>query len=327
MINNIRLAQVGCGYWGRNLVRNFAELGVLAAVVDGNSDTAATMARNHGAVARDLDDVFGDPDIQGVSLATPAETHAELALRAFKAGKHVFVEKPLALTSADGRRMIEAAAAADRNLMVGHLLRYHPVFRACLQMVQDGVIGPLRYVYSNRLSLGKLRTEEDVLWSFAPHDLSMILTLAGGSAVAAVSAQGASFVTPGLDDVSMLQLTFANGLRGHVLTSWIHPFKEHRLIMIGEAGMLVFEDSRSDWDQKLALYRHRVEHDGPSPVPVPAAVEYIAIPRGEPLRNECEEFVLSIREGRAPLTDGAEGLRVLEVLEAAARAASQIGTG
>lgn len=316
---DIRIAQVGCGYWGRNLARNLAEIGALGAVVDGNPATAAAMSAQHGAPVLDLDAALADPSIQGIALATPAETHAPLAARALAAGKHVFVEKPMALTAAECRAMIADADKAGRILMVGHLLQYHPVFGALRDLVRGGGIGALRYVYSNRLSLGKFRIEEDVLWSFAPHDISMILALAGRP-VTSVAAQGAGFVTAGLADMATCQLGFEGGLRAHVFVSWSHPFKEQRLVAVGETGMAVFEDSQPDWDRKLAIWRHRIDTAGPVPVPTAAPAEHIAVPRGEPLGTECREFVSAIRDGRRPRTDGAEGLAVIDVLERASAA-------
>jgi predicted dehydrogenase len=311
-----RIAQIGCGHWGRNLARNFAELGALAAVVDGDAATAAAMAQAHGAVAMDFDAVLADPAIDGVALATPAPTHVAMALQAIAAGKHVYVEKPLALNPADARTVINAAKAAGVILMVGHLLQYHPVFIAMRAMVTGGQIGALQYVYSNRMSLGKFRIEENVLWSFAPHDFSMILSLAGEEPKT-VTAQGASFVTPGIADWATCQFIFPGGVRGHIQASWLHPFKEHRLVAIGDAGMLVFEDSEADWNRKLALYPHAIDRGGPAPAPVKADAAFVAVPTGEPLRDECRHFLDCIDEGRQPVTDGEEGLRVLNALNLA----------
>ena len=173
-----RLAHIGCGYWGKNLARNFAELGVLDAVVDGHPATVTAMAESTGARVATFDEVLADRKIDAVSFATPAETHHALAMQALEAGKHVFVEKPLALDPAEAAELIEAARRLDKRLMVGHLLQYHPVFREMRARVVSGAIGRLAYVYSNRMSLGKFRTEENVLWSFAPHDVSMVLSLA-----------------------------------------------------------------------------------------------------------------------------------------------------
>ncbi|WP_207789996.1 Gfo/Idh/MocA family protein [Sphingosinicella humi] len=312
------IAQVGCGYWGRNLARNFAELGVLVGVVDGDPAVAERISAATAAPVRSLEEVLADPMIDGISLATPAVSHSSLALRAIAAGKHVFIEKPLALTPDDAERVVAAAAATDRVLMVGHLLRYHPIFLALQKLVESGALGRLRYIYSNRLSLGKFRTEEDVLWSFAPHDLSMVLALADAMPDR-VSAQGASFVTDGIVDWCTCQLGFPSGLSGHIQVSWAHPFKEQRLVVVGDEAMAVFEDSEPEWGRRLALYRHRIDCNGPVPVPDKAEAEFVMVPRAEPLRSECEHFIMSIVSGVTPRTDGEEGLRVLKVLDRARR--------
>lgn len=314
-----RIAHVGCGYWGKNLARNFAELDALEAIVDDHRETAERISEATGARIATLDDVLADPAIDGISFATPAETHAALALRALESGKHVYVEKPVALSPSDAEKLIEVAAVHDRRLMVGHLLQYHPIFRKMREMVRSGAIGQLSYVYSNRMSLGKFRIEENVLWSFAPHDVSMILSLVDAECTG-VTAQGAAIVTPGIEDWALLQLRFANGLKGHIQTSWLHPFKEQRLVAIGSEGMLVFEDSTPDWDSKLRLYRHRIDRDGPVPVPHPAMAEAIVVEKSEPLRNECQHFLDCIANGATPLTDGVEGLAVLNVLRRASDA-------
>lgn len=318
-MTDVRIAQVGCGYWGRNLARNFHELGALAGVVDAHPDTAASMSAQLGAPVITFEHALSDPGIQGIAFATPAETHADVARRALAAGKHVYVEKPMALTAQACRGMIEDARAADRVLMVGHLLQYHPVFATLRDLVVSGELGELRYLYSNRLSLGKFRVEEDVLWSFAPHDISMILALASRP-VAEVTAQGAAFVTHGIADVATCQIGFEGGLRAHVFASWSHPFKEQRLVAIGSLAMAVFEDSCPDWGRKLSIYRHVIDSSGPVPIPTAAPPDFMVVDKGEPLKEECREFITAIREGRAPRTDGAEGLAVIDVLERAGAA-------
>lgn len=310
------IAQVGCGHWGKNLARNFSELGVLGAVVDGNAALASAKADELGVRNLTFEQVLEDPAIRGVSLATPAPAHADMALAALEAGKHVFVEKPLALTPADGQRVLALAQQKGLGLMVGHLLQYHPIFIKMLDMVMASELGAVRYIYSNRMSLGKFRTEENVLWSFAPHDISMILALAG-EAPDHVTAQGAAFVTPGIADWCTCQMQFPSGQAAHVQASWLHPFKEQRLVVIGETGMLVFEDSNPEWAKKLAFYPHMIDCSVDAPVPRPAAVKYIEVEHSEPLRNECMHFVAVVEFGTGPRTDGAEGLRVLEVLDRA----------
>lgn len=324
----IKIAQVGCGYWGKNLVRNFAEIGALAAISDDHAPIAGKMSADYGVPALDWQAILADTSIGAVSLATPAAVHAEMALAAIAAGKHVFVEKPLALNSTDAARVVVAAETANCTLMVGHLLQYHPIFRHLCDLVSGGAIGRLDYVFSNRMSLGKFRTEENVLWSFAPHDVSMILALAGEEPVQ-VSAQGAAFVTPGIADWATMQFVFRSGVRGHVQVSWVNPYKEQRLVVIGKDGMFVFDDTEPDWARKLAHYRHRIDRSGSVPVPDKADAVYIDVPRGEPLKAECLHFLDRAMRGERPFSDGREGLRVLKVLEQAeaALAASLANAG
>ena len=308
------VAVVGCGYWGKNLVRNFAELGALKAVVDPSPAAAEAQAKLYGVKAASYDEVLADPEIAGVAIAAPAELHADLALAAFAAGKHVFVEKPIALTLEDGERMKAVANAAGKALMVGHLLQYHPAFVTLLQAVRDGVLGPLRYAYSHRLSLGKFRVEEDVNWSFAPHDVSMLLALFGEEPTS-VKGAGGAYVTPGIEDEYRLDMTFAGGGRAHVFASWLHPFKEHRLVVVGEKAMAVFEDSATKPEEKLRLYRHTVDASGRAPEPKKADAEPMPYPADEPLRAECRHF-LEACAGATVRTDADEALAVLRVLVA-----------
>lgn len=308
------VAVVGCGYWGRNLVRNFAELGALAAVCDADPAAAAREAAKYGADALEFDAALARPDITGIVIAAPAELHAELALKAFAAGKHVYVEKPMALTVADAERMNAASSSANRVLMVGHLLQYHPAFTSLRTFVQDGGLGKLRSAYSHRLSLGKVRLEENVLWSFAPHDVSMLLALFGAEPTT-VSGAGGAFLNAGIEDEYRLDMVFPGGGRGHIFASWLHPFKEHRLVVVGEEAMAVFEDSAQGAD-KLRLYRHKIDTSRRPPEPVKANAEPLPYAADEPLKTECAHFLECIRTGKTPRTHGAEGLRVLKVLTA-----------
>jgi UDP-2-acetamido-3-amino-2,3-dideoxy-glucuronate N-acetyltransferase len=312
------VAVAGCGHWGRNLVRNFAELGALAAVVDAESDRAAELAARYGVPARDWAAVLADPDVDAVVLSTPAERHAAMTLEALGHGKHVFVEKPLALTVADGERVAAAAAAAKRTVMVGHLLQFHPAFLKLGELVRAGEVGRLQYLYSSRLNLGRIRREENVFWSFAPHDLSMILALAGEPPTK-VSTVGCSYLHPSIADVTTTHLEFANGIRAHVFVSWLHPFKEQKLVVVGDAAMAVFDDSQP-WERKLTLFRHRIAWRNGLPEPARAAAEPVALHEAEPLAQECLHFLHCIRTGERPRTDIAEGLAVLRVLAAAEQA-------
>lgn len=314
---SVSVAVIGCGHWGKNHVRNFAQIGALRAVVDPNAALAGAMAAEHGVPARTFDQVMADDAVDAVVIAAPAELHARLTLQAFAAGKHVLVEKPIAMTLEDGKAMHAAARQAGKVLMVGHLLQYHPAFVALRDFVRAGSLGRLRYAYSHRCSLGKFRLEENVLWSFAPHDVSMLLALFGEAPVA-VSGTGGAFVTPGVEDEFRLDMRFACGGRAHVFASWLHPFKEHRLIVAGEAGMVVFDDS-ADGPAKLRLYRHVIESGSGAPVPVKADWEAISYGSGEPLRAQCEHFLSACAGLHPPLTDGQEALQVLNVLIEAGR--------
>jgi predicted dehydrogenase len=307
-----KVAVVGCGYWGKNLVRNFSELGGLGAVVDGRPDVVAAMESQFQVPGRTYAQVLADPEINGVVIATPAETHAALALEAFGAGKHVYVEKPIALSLTEGRAMRDAAVAAGKKLMVGHLLRYHPAFEALVETVQNGTLGKIRYAYSNRLSLGKFRVEENVLWSFAPHDVSMLLALMGETPTS-VSIGGSAWITDKIEDECRIDIGFASGARAHVFTSWLHPFKEQKLVVVGEMGMAVFEDSAVGTD-KLRLYRHTIDTKGREPIPTKAEPEPIPFANGEPLKNECQHFLDCIDQNCEPRTNADEALAVLAVM-------------
>lgn len=309
-----KIGVVGCGSWGGNLVRTMHELGALHAVSDANPATAAAAAERYSVTALDYPALLADPEIEGVVLATPAHLHAEHALAAIAAGKHVYVEKPIALKPDDAKTMIAAAEKADRVLMVGHLLQYHAAFRKLLELVRSGEFGSLRYVYSNRLNIGKLRTEEDVLWSFAPHDLSMIIALAGEKP-SEVTGLGSAFLQP-LSDFATVHLAFPSGVRAHVFVSWLHPFKEQKLVAVCENAMIVFDDT-CDWSQKLMCYRHEARIDKGAPHLVKASGEPIALEPSEPLKDECRHFLSCVAENRRPLTDGEEALRVLDVLSEA----------
>jgi UDP-2-acetamido-3-amino-2,3-dideoxy-glucuronate N-acetyltransferase len=309
------IAVIGCGYWGKNLVRNFAEIGALRAVVDADPAAARREADKYSVAATTLEGALSDPGVAGVAVAAPAELHADIALRSFAAGKHVFVEKPIALSIADAEKMRAAADKAGRAVMVGHLLQYHPAFETLLGLVRKGELGRLLYAYSNRLSLGKFRTEENALWSFAPHDVSMLLSLFGEEPVS-VRGAGGAFVTPGVEDEFRLDMTFRGGGRAHVFASWLHPFKEHRLVVVGEKAMAVFEDSLAGPD-KLRIYRHIVETTGRTPEPKKAEPVPVPYPPSEPLRNECEHFLACCTGKIRPRTDANEAIAVLRVLMAA----------
>ncbi|MDP8987460.1 MAG: Gfo/Idh/MocA family oxidoreductase [Actinomycetota bacterium] len=315
------VAVVGCGHWGRNLVRNVHALGALHAVVDVDPTTATTMSEEYGVPAVDLDRALNDASVEGVVVAVPAVDHVEVARKVLDAGKHALVEKPLALFAEEAEELCAAAERAGRVLMVGHVLQYHPAFVELERLVRRGALGRLRYAYSNRLNLGRIRRDESTLWSFAPHDVSMILALVATEPVS-VRAVGGSYVQPGLDDVTTTHLAFPGGERAHVFVSWLHPVKEHKLVVVGDEAMAVFDDGRP-WASKLRLFRHGVAWRDGVPEAVRAAEEPVTIAPGEPLAAECRHFMECMVTGATPRTDGREGLRVLRVLEAAQRSLRQ----
>jgi predicted dehydrogenase len=309
-------AVVGCGYWGRNLVRNLRALGALRAVVE--SDAAAQGQARELApgvpVLPGLDAALEDPAIRAVMIATPAESHYALARRALEADRDAFVEKPLTIRVPESRELVALAARRQRILMVGHLLEYHPAIRRIHELIGSGELGKLYYIISNRVNLGKIRTEENALWSFAPHDIAVILRLVGEMPFQVV-ATGGSYLQPNIADVTVTQLLFDNGVRAHVFVSWLHPFKEQRLVVIGSQNMASYDDV----SKELLLYDQHVEIQAGLPVPVKGAGRRIEFAPDEPLKLECRHFLECVAARRRPLTDGESGLRVLRILEGAER--------
>jgi predicted dehydrogenase len=309
------VAVIGCGYWGKNLVRNFHQLGALQAVCDtteGGRLAGASIAPGCGVLS-DPEAVFSSP-VPAVVIATPAETHFSLARRALQAGKDAFVEKPLALTYEEGRQLVDLARASGRILMVGHVLEYHPGILKLRELVASGELGKVRYIYSNRLSLGKIRREENILWSFAPHDIAIILRLLGETPFEVVAC-GGTYVSPNIADVTVTHLLFDNGVRAHIFVSWLHPFKEQRLVVVGSRKMASFDDV----EKKLIVYDQHVDWSKGVPVPVKNGGTEIPFPPDEPLRNECLAFLNSVETRQQPLTDGESAVAVLKVLQAAQR--------
>ncbi len=320
----LRIAVAGAGYWGKNLVRNFAQLRVLHTICDSSEATLKAQAVLYPGVhtTTSYDAVLADEAIQGVVLATPAVRHHEQARAALLAGKHVFVEKPLALSPEQGEELVALAHEHGLVLMVGHILEYHPAVTLLHKLVQAGELGQVRYLYSNRLNLGKVRTEENILWSFAPHDIAVITRLVG-SAPLSVSASGGAYLQRDIADVTVTNLVFPGDVRAHIFVSWLHPSKEQKLVVVGDRKMAVFDDTVREG--KLKLYDKGIEWQAGLPVPRQTAETTLYLPDSEPMRLECEHFLACIREGRQPLTDGASGLRVLRVLDACQRSLEQRG--
>ena len=322
----IRVAVVGAGDWGRNLVRNFHQApGADLAWICDRSEKRLDLMRDHFPgvpVTTSIDEVLADEEVRAVAIATPAASHAEVGLRVLAAGRHAFVEKPLALSAADAEALCRAADAAGRILMTGHLLLHHPAVVRLKELVASGELGRIYYLYSQRVNLGKIRADENALWSFAPHDLSVILHLLDDEPVS-VSARGHAYLRPGVEDVVFVTLEFASGVMANVHLSWLDPHKLRKFTVVGNRKMVVFDDMEAT--EKIRIY------DKGADVPGDYATygDYIGlrfgditIPRidgAEPLRLEVARFLRAVEEGVAPESDGRSGLRVVRVLEAAQR--------
>jgi predicted dehydrogenase len=318
-LRQVRIGVVGLGYWGPNLARNLDAIpGCEVSWLCDASEEARTALERSFPGARTTEvigDLLDDPELDAIALATPVPTHAELAVAVAEAGKHCFVEKPLATTAADAERAVAAAEAAGRTLMVGHLLEYHPAVTRLKELIDAEELGELYYVYGNRLNLGKLRADENALWSLGAHDVSVALHLVGEEPEEC-EAQGASYVREGVQDVVFCYLRFPSGIVAHLHLSWLDPHKERRLTVVGARRMATFDDMQIEG--KLTIYDKGFDEDAHS------WGEYIArtgdtfsprIPNSEPLRLECEHFIDCIRTGERPRSDGLSGLRVVRVLE------------
>ena len=314
---NTRIAVVGAGYWGKNLVRSFHRLGVLHSICDGSPTTRERMNDLYPEIPfeSNFESILQNPEIDAVSLATPAAHHGEMVRAALLAGKDVLVEKPLCLSSKEAEELHKLALAQNRILMVGHLLWYHPAVLKLRSLVRDGALGKIRCAYSNRLNMGKIRQQENVLWSFAPHDISVILGLLEETPETVYTHAG-DFITPGIVDTATTSLSFASGVRAHIFVSWLHPFKEQKLVLVGDQQMAVFDDTLP-WEQKLCLYPHTVTPDeGGVPTANKADAQYVPLEAHEPLLAECEHFLDCVSNRTSPRTDGEEATEVLKVLNA-----------
>src|SRR6266850_2694807 len=322
--SDIRVAVAGVGYWGKNLVRNFHDRGALSVLCDAQSSVEATCREQYGDVrfCRDFGDVLSDPSITAVAIATPAVTHFEMAKAALAAGKDVFVEKPLSIDVRHGEDLVRLSEAEGRILMVGHILRYHPAILRLQQLIREGALGKIDYLYSNRLNIGKIRIEENILWSFAPHDISVMLALLDEMPTR-VTCQGGSYLNRDVSDVTLSHFDFPSGVQAHIFVSWLHPIKEQRLVVVGSEKMAIFDDTA---EHKLVLYPHRVEWRNRIPTAVKANGEIVDLEDQEPLRAECQHFLDCVKSRTSPVSDGAEGLRVLRVLDACQRALHNGGT-
>jgi predicted dehydrogenase len=318
-VSRVSLGVVGLGYWGPNLARNVASIhgAQLSWCCDADAQARDRLAASFKDTrfTGSLDELLADPDLDGVLLATPVRTHAQLAVRVLEAGKHCFVEKPLALSVADAEGVVEAARSAGRVLMVGHLLEYHPGVRRLGEIVRAGELGTVHYIYTNRLNLGQLRADENALWSLGAHDVSVVLALADEEPYE-LDARGECYMRAGIEDVVFAYLRFRSGLTAQLHLSWLDPHKERRLTVVGARRMATFDDM--ELERKLTIYDKGFDESAES------WGEYITrsgdatsprIANAEPLRLECEHFVECISSGATPRSDGESGLRVVRVLE------------
>ncbi|HOL23220.1 MAG TPA: Gfo/Idh/MocA family oxidoreductase [Candidatus Hydrothermia bacterium] len=310
------IALIGVGYWGKNILRNLVELGVLEKVLDTSPERVNELKKQYPKIdfVQAIDDILSDKDIKGVCVATPAFTHYQVVKLLLLAGKDVFVEKPLSLSVSEAEELVELSKLHNRILMVGHILRYHPAVVKLKELIKQGDLGQIYYIYSNRLNMGKLRTEENILWSFAPHDISVILFLVDEEPLK-VEAFGGAYVQNGVYDVTITHLEFNGGVKGHIFVSWLHPFKEQKLVIVGSKNMAVFDDLS---EEKLFLFPHKIRWEQ-SGLPVAEKAERIVVPteKKEPLKEELMHFLECIETRKTPYTDAQEGVRVLRVLEKA----------
>jgi UDP-2-acetamido-3-amino-2,3-dideoxy-glucuronate N-acetyltransferase len=321
---SIKVAVAGAGYWGKNLLRNFDQLGVLYAICESDAGNPNLKPYINAKIYTDYADMLRDGDIRAVAISTPAATHYEMVRRALEEGKHVYVEKPLCLSEREGVELNALARAKSLVLMVGHLLQYHSAFLKLKELIDGGELGKIQYIYSNRLNLGRIRREENILWSFAPHDISMILSMAG-EMPSRVSTSGGNYLHAEIADVTLSSLAFQNGINAHIFVSWLHPYKEQKLIVVGDRGMAVFDDTAKPED-KLLVFPHKIDwKEGNVPVPVKEEAVHVPFENKEPLNEECRHFVECVEGGKTPRTDGEEGLRVLRVLNALQRSLASKG--
>ncbi|MEW5975388.1 MAG: Gfo/Idh/MocA family oxidoreductase [Acidobacteriota bacterium] len=317
---------VGAGAWGRNHLRVWSQLGELVGVCETDPRRAALLGQEFPGVQITpvLHGLLSDARVQGLVIATPAETHFRLAKEGLLAGKDIFVEKPLALTVQEGEELVDLARDKGRVLMVGHVLQYHPAVLKLRDMIRNGDFGKINYVYSNRLNFGKIRTEENILWSFAPHDISVMLMLLDEMPIR-VASQGGNYLHRTIADVTVSSFQFKSGVNAHIFVSWLHPFKEQKLVVVGEKGMAVFDDVSPH--RKLLVYPHRINWVNRVPVSEKAEATQVDFEAKEPLREECLHFLECMKTRTPPRTDGAEGLRVLQMLTACQNSLEMGGNG
>lgn len=309
----VNIGLIGCGMWGQNLARNLARLNVLAAVADRSDDNAVTFAAQFNSRRSNMKSILSDASIDGIVIATPASSHDQLAISALQAGKHVYIEKPLSLSLSGATAIAHAAQKAKLQVMVGHLIRYHAVFNELHTQVETGAIGTLRHIQANRLAMGRIRNTESVLFDLCPHDISLILALSG-KMPNKIQCAGSSHITPGIVDYLSSFFGFENGLSAGMQTSWLSPFKEHKLVVSGTAGAMVFDDAKK-WPEKLTLFQDMIQPDGENFIVDRSSPVYLPVPEAEPLNEEMLAFIECCETGNPAKSDIHEAMNVQIVLD------------
>lgn len=317
-MNKIKLAIIGAGRWGFNHVRTANQLldAENIVVFDSFPEVESKIKDLNPLInfTTDFDSVLRDKSINAVVIATPAETHFEIAKKSLEAGKNVLVEKPITLVPGEAEELLNLSLKLNLKLMVGHVLLYHPAVLRIKDGIEKNEIGTLQYIYSNRLNLGAIRSEENALWSFAPHDISVIQYFVGDNPTD-IQANGGAYVQNGIEDTTMTFLTYPNNVKAHIFVSWLHPFKEQRMVVIGDKGMYVFEDSLKT--EKLKFYKKGFQEVDGVIEKFDADYEVIEFENKMPLAEEQKHFFESIQNGTTPRTDGKHALEVLEILSKA----------
>ena len=309
---NKKVCVVGAGYWGKNHIKTLNQLGVLHGIVESDPRLLESISVDYPSVPcfKDISLALNE-DYDGFTIATPAESHYEIAKMVIMSGKHVLIEKPMTLSVIHSEELVALSDKFKVSLMVGHVLLFHPAINKIKELIDKGDIGELQYMYSNRLNLGKVRTEENVFWSLAPHDIAIFQYLTG-SVPKNIKAKGSTFLQKGIPDSTMTLLEYENGIEAHIFVSWLHPFKEHRLVVIGSEAMISFEDSQED--KPLKLYSKKFELLSGVPEKIDGPVSWIPYEQKMPLTEELKYFIYHLNGEKLNIADGQEGLEVVKIL-------------
>ena len=310
-----KVCVVGAGRWGKNHICTLSELGDLGGVVESNPEVLNSLKSTYPEIQyfSDLESALTH-GFDGFTVATPAESHFEIARKIIESGHHVLVEKPITMNSADALRLHELSMKNKVNLMVGHVLLFHPAFQKIKQLIEDGTLGDLQYIYSNRLNLGTIRTEENVFWSFAPHDVALFQWLTG-SYPETVNSSGMDILQNGIHDTTVTTLEYPKKLMGHIYVSWLHPFKEHRFVVVGSKGMIRFEDSLEG--KPLVFYDKSITWENGKPIPRSGATRYVKFEDVMPLTRELQYFVDHLNGESIKISNSEHAIEVMKILETA----------